>query len=381
MITVNLNIHPCAWNNLAVLHNWNITNRSDSQNRGIGRVDNCGELLNTEHTKVTDGEGAPLHLIRLQLLLSGVLRKFTHLGGECSQILLVSVLQNRGQQSIFYGYSHSDIDISMTSNGVLHPGAVDIGMLSESMGTCFDNNIIEADPYIADLIQSGTSCDRLLHIDIDRLIEMRAGVLALAQTAGDRLAHLRDTHIFTLLSFIGIGDPFFRRLVIFNILLYNASVRAASFNLSETDPFLLSYFSCQRRSFDPSILISTSGLNLPATLINIPTGIFGPLFSGWCLLSRLLPFATITSCSVSRSLKQLTDILSLFPYDSHETPKWNGISLRDQNLEYGSRFKFLNFHGCLVCLDLGNDISGTHLVALFDIPFSNDTLFHGSSSS
>jgi len=175
---------------------------TNSEDTSLGRVDNSGEVLDAEHTKVGDSEGAALVLVGLELVLSGLLGERLHLGRDTSEALEVSVGDDGGDEASISGDRNRDINIVVVADVSLLPRAVDLRNLLEGSSGSLDDEVVDGElgglgvgllSLLSELlVKISAKLVDSVHLDLDGDVVVGDALLGLSETLGNDLAHHRS---------------------------------------------------------------------------------------------------------------------------------------------------------------------------------------------
>src|SRR4051794_2937650 len=100
MIAAHGEAHTIAYDRLTVDDNELFLTRTDGDDAGFRRIDDCRELIDAEHAKVTHRERRASELFRLELPLASTLGELFGFLGDVAHALLVGFPDDRDNESV-----------------------------------------------------------------------------------------------------------------------------------------------------------------------------------------------------------------------------------------------------------------------------------------
>src|SRR5579883_38894 len=198
--------HTVAHHDLSIDNYGSWYDGTDSQDSGLGRVDDGCKALHLEHAQVADRESAAGELFRAQLACTSRLGQTLRLARNIEQAALISIANDRNDQSLFKSDRHADVDLLLLQDAVLGEGDVDLGHTHKGFGNGLDNQVVETD---LDLIGFGCSVgvyllaqfSQLAGIDYAGDVEVRRGLHALTEPLRNGAAHCGERYFDDLARF------------------------------------------------------------------------------------------------------------------------------------------------------------------------------------
>lgn len=179
--------------------NGNLLGGTDSQYRGLGRVDDGGEVVDGGvHAHVGDGDGATLVLLRLELVVTGTLSEILDGGGDRLETLAIGGLDDGCDKASGGGDGDGDIDGVVLADRLTLPRGVGGGDLLGSGSDSLDQEVVDAQLVLAigGSIQSLAELHELANGDGRGDEEVRVLADGLLQTVGNGLAHAAEGEVF-----------------------------------------------------------------------------------------------------------------------------------------------------------------------------------------
>lgn len=223
--------------------NGNLASGADSQDTGLGGVNDGSEALNSGvHAHVGDGEGTTLVLLGLELVLAGALAKVLDLVGDAGQAQALDVLDDGGDQT--GGGSNGNANVRgavLTDDGLaalLAPAGVDLGNLHQSNGAGLDQEVVNGELVLAlgGGVQSLAQLEQLGHGESGGNKVVGVVGHGLLEAVGNGLAHGGDGDILEGRTSSGTTSG----LVLLNILLGDHAAAASAFERLDGDTLLQS---------------------------------------------------------------------------------------------------------------------------------------------
>lgn len=133
---------------------------SNSEDGSLGRVDDGREVVDSEHTKVRDGEGTTLVFIGGELVLTGTGSESLGVTRDGAETLEVSILDDRGNETTISAHSDADVNVVVLADSAIHPGAVDLGDLTKGEGSGLDDEVVDGDLGLGLGVELGANTER-----------------------------------------------------------------------------------------------------------------------------------------------------------------------------------------------------------------------------
>ena len=139
---------------LALGGDGNLLDGTNSDDAGLGRVDDSGESVNgSVHAHVGDGDGTTLVLLRLELAVTGALAEGLDLAGDGLETGTVDVLDNGGHETDRCCNSDRNVNsVVLTDEDVavlLAPAGVGGRDLTGSNGESLDEEVVDRELVLA----------------------------------------------------------------------------------------------------------------------------------------------------------------------------------------------------------------------------------------
>lgn len=168
---------------------------SDSQDGGLGRVDDGGELVNSGvHAHVGDGDGATLVLLGLELVVASLLGQLLDGVGDGLEATGLSAGDDGGDEASGGGDGDGNVDGLELADGIASPASVDGGDLLAGNGDGLDEEVVDGELVLAlgGAVQGLTQLQQLVDGDRAGDEEVRVGLGRLQQAGGNGLAHAAE---------------------------------------------------------------------------------------------------------------------------------------------------------------------------------------------
>ena len=314
------------------------------------------------------------------------------------QRLLVRVADDRRDQPVLDRHRDADVRGVELEDPIALKRDVDLRLPAERQRRGLHDQVVERDLHLGRL---GLLADlrRLLHLDVDRDVEVRNARLHLGHALADDLAHPGDGDDLRLAAaerrdrirtagrhgsrrpgdggrLTGLAH---RRL---DVALHDASARTRALDGGEVEPLLTRHALRQRRRPEPPVLVGhrRRGLLRPADRHDLR----GPA----CLLATLLGLRHLPS-RLGRGRRRLRrrlrrggrsrrglDLLALLSDDRDRRAHLSGLTLRNEDLEQHAVVEGLDLEVGLVGLDLGDGLTGGDALPLLLQPLDDLPLGH-----
>ena len=116
MVGGQAHLHDGADDDFAIAYDRHLLRTSDGEDSGVRLIDDRSEGLDTIHTEVGDGEGAPFLIRRRELLADSTLGDVLEAKHQVYQSELLSSMDDRHQKAFIHTYSHSKVHIVVKLN-------------------------------------------------------------------------------------------------------------------------------------------------------------------------------------------------------------------------------------------------------------------------
>lgn len=210
----------------------NLAGGTNGKDSGLRGVDDGGESLNGGvHAQVADGESTTLVLLGLELVVAGALTKVLDGVGNAGETKVVSVLNNRGDETGGSGNSDADVDVVVLADNslavLLSPAGVDSWDLAEGDRASLDEEVVDRKLVLAigRGIEGLTKLEELANGQCGGNEVVRVLLGRLLQPSGNGLAHGGQRNIFERRTGGGGGSG---GLVLLNIFLGDLSTTSSA---------------------------------------------------------------------------------------------------------------------------------------------------------
>ena len=168
---------------------------SDSQDGGLGWVDDGGELVNSGvHAHVGDGDGATLVLLGLELVIASLLGQLLDGVGDGLEATGLGASDDGGDEASGGGDGDGNVDGLELADGIASPAGIDGGNLLAGNGDGLDEEVVDRKLVLAlgGAVQGLTQLQQLVDGDRAGDEEVRVGLGRLQQAGGNGLAHAAE---------------------------------------------------------------------------------------------------------------------------------------------------------------------------------------------
>ena len=176
----------------------NLLRGTNSEDGGLGRVDDGSEVVNSGvHTHVGDGDGTALVLLGLELAVTSLLGKRLDLGGDGFKTTALDTSDDRGDKTSGGGNGDGNVDVVELADVTIAPAGVDLGNLSAGNGDGLDQEVVDGELVLAvgGGVESLAELEKLADGKRAGDEEVRVGLGGLDQAVGNGLAHAADGDI------------------------------------------------------------------------------------------------------------------------------------------------------------------------------------------
>src|SRR6266481_312090 len=181
-------------------HNWLLEDAAHAQDRNLRlQDDGCAELR-SKNSRIGDGDGAALYVIRHQLFAACALAQIGDGALQADEAQVFRALHHRHNQSPLQGNGNSNVDGLVILDGVAHHGGVhdrlDADSVHEGLGDKGHERQLDAVAGFPRLAVFVTEPGNARHVYFEDRVDVRAGVLGFHHALGNLLAHRRHGNQF-----------------------------------------------------------------------------------------------------------------------------------------------------------------------------------------
>lgn len=129
----------------ACLGNYALLGSGNSQDAGLGRVNNSGEVAHAEHAEVRDGESATAQLVHSQFVLTSSASDVLHLLRDLFKSFQVDVSEDGSHQTVGGLHSEAHVDVGELTHEVVLPRGVSLGHLEGGHRGSLHHEVVNRD--------------------------------------------------------------------------------------------------------------------------------------------------------------------------------------------------------------------------------------------
>jgi hypothetical protein len=229
--------------------------RTDGKDARLRGVDDSGERLDAHHSKVRDGEGSSLVLLRLELTVTSLGSESLGLRRDGRETLATGVGDDGGDETGRGSDGDADVLSLVLTDEVSVPSRVGLGDVLEGEGGSLDDEVVDRElDRLGRLLGSGGGVEGgaelvdTVHVDLGGEVVVGDSGLRLGEALSDDTAHAGNGNVGVGSSGSsggslgggggGGGTSRGGSLELLNVLLEDATLRSGTLDLGEGNTLL-----------------------------------------------------------------------------------------------------------------------------------------------